>query len=68
MISISNADRDKVVEILQAYASLIKENGMRTIKQTNARSMALRLAKKLGRKHEFPMGSKILRKQRRYLK
>lgn len=50
MISISNADRDKAVEFLQAYAALIKEHGMRTSRQINTRRMALNLAKKMRRK------------------
>lgn len=57
MISISNADRDKAVEFLRAYASLLKEHGMRTTKQINARRMALNLAKKLERKQTFPVQS-----------
>lgn len=50
MISISNADRDKAVELIRAYASMLQERGMRTTKQVNYRRMALNLAKKLERK------------------
>lgn len=50
MISISNADRDKAVELLRAYADLIKQHGMRTSRQFNTRRMALNLAKKIARK------------------
>lgn len=57
MISISNADRDKVVEFMRAYASLMQERGMRTAKQINARRMALNLANKMERKPTIPMPS-----------
>lgn len=50
MISISNADRDKAVEFLKAYAALLKEGKMRTLKTLNQQRMALILAKKLERK------------------
>lgn len=50
MISISNQDRDKAVEFLKAFASLLREHGMRSTKQMNARRMALNLAAKLERK------------------
>lgn len=50
MISISNADRDKVVEDLREYASLLQERGMRTTTEYNKRRMALNLANKLERK------------------
>lgn len=52
MISISNADRDKAVEFLRAYASHLQGRGMRTTKLINARRMALNLANKLERKKE----------------
>ena len=57
MISISNADRDKAVEFLRAYASLLKGHGMRTTKQINARRMALNLANKMERKPTLPVQS-----------
>ena len=50
MISISNQDRDKTVEFLKAFASLLREHGMQSTKQMNARRMALNLAAKLERK------------------
>lgn len=50
MISISNADRDKMVEDLREYASLLQERGMRTTTEYNKRRMALNLANKLERK------------------
>ena len=50
MISISNQDRDKAVEFLKAFASLLREHGMQSTKQMNARRMALNLAAKLERK------------------
>lgn len=50
MISISNADRDKAIDFLKAYASLLQENGVCTTKTLNERRMALNLAKKLSRK------------------
>lgn len=55
MISISNADRDKAVEFLRAYASTLQERRMNTTKQINARRMALRLAAKLERKPTVSM-------------
>lgn len=57
MISISNADRDKAVEFLRAYASLLQEHGMRSTKQINARRMALNLANKMERKPTLPVQS-----------
>lgn len=57
MISISNADRDKAVELIRAYASMLQERGMRTTKQVNYRRMALNLAKKLERKPTLPVQS-----------
>lgn len=50
MISISNADRDKIVEDLREYASLLQERGMRTATEYNKRRLALNLANKLERK------------------
>lgn len=50
MISISNADRDKAVEFLKAYATLLKEGRTRTLKTLNQQRMAMLLAKKLERK------------------
>lgn len=50
MISISNADRDKAVEFLKAYAALLKEGKTRTLRTLNQQRMALILAKKLERK------------------
>ena len=49
MISISNQDRDKTVEFLKAFASLLREHGMQSTKQMNARRMALNPAAKLER-------------------
>lgn len=63
MISISNADRDKMVEFLRAYASDLQEHGMHTLKQINARRMALILAKKLERKQPLPVESRPDKKQ-----
>jgi hypothetical protein len=50
MISISNADRDKAVEYLKAYAVAMEERGIRSNKEYNKKRMALNLAKKLERK------------------
>lgn len=50
MVNISNADRDKVVEYLRAYAALIRERGMKSTKEYNQQRMASILAKKLERK------------------
>lgn len=50
MISIANADRDKAVEFLRSYASLLQEHGMHTTREVNARRMALKLANKIERK------------------
>lgn len=61
MISISNADRDKAVEFLRAYASILQECGMRTTKQENARRMVLNLAKKMERKQPFTVQSETKR-------
>lgn len=68
MISISNADRDKAVEFLREYASLLQEHGMRSTKQINARRMALNLAKKLERKQTLPVESKPDKKQKQHEK
>lgn len=57
MISISNSDRDKAVEFLRAYASILQESGMRTTKQENARRLVLNLAKKMERKQPFTVQS-----------
>ena len=57
MISISNQDRDKAVEFLKAFASLLREHGMQSTKQMNARRMALNLAVKLKRKLPVPAQS-----------
>lgn len=65
MISISNADRDKVVEYLRAYASNLQTQGMHTTKQFNERRMALNLANKLERKKPLPVESMPQRKQTR---
>lgn len=64
MIGISNADRDKAVEFIRAYASMLQERGMRTTTQFNARRMALNLAKKLERKQMLPVVSKPDKKQK----
>lgn len=50
MVNISNADRDKAVEFLRAYAALLQQHGCHTCKEFNARRMANILAKKLERK------------------
>lgn len=50
MISISNADRDKAVEFLRAYAAMLKEGKTQTLKTLNQQRVALLLAKKLERK------------------
>lgn len=65
MISISNADRDKAVEFLRAYASMLQEKGVRTTKLLNERRMALNLANKLNRKKPSPVDSTPDRKQTR---
>lgn len=63
MISISNADRDKAVEFIRAYASMLPEREMRTTKQVNDRRMALNLAKKLERKPTLPASAMRDKKQ-----
>lgn len=50
MVNISNADRDKIVEFLRAYASLIRGRGMKSTKEYNQQRMACNLAQKLERK------------------
>ena len=64
MISISNQDRDKAVEFLKAFASILKEQGMHSTKEVNARRMALNLAGKLERKRPLQVqperGSKTI--------
>ena len=50
MISISNADRDKAVEYLRAYAEAVRERGTRSTTEYNKTRMALNLAAKLERK------------------
>lgn len=62
MIGNSNADRDKAVEFLRAYASYLQEHGMRTTKLINARRMALNLANKMERKQPLPVESETKRK------
>lgn len=57
MIGISNADRDKAVEFIRAYASMLQECGMHTTTQFNARRMALNLAKN-GAQADAPGGIK----------
>lgn len=57
MISISNQDRDKAVEFLKAFASMLKEQGMHSTKEVNARRMALNLAGKLERKRPLQVQS-----------
>lgn len=64
MIGISNADRDKAVEFIRAYAAKLQECGMRTTMQFNARRMALNLAEKLARKQTLPVASKPDKKQK----
>lgn len=64
MIGISNADRDKAVEFIRAYASMLQECGMHTTTQFNVRRMALNLAKKLERKQTLPVASKPDKKQK----
>lgn len=54
MISISNADRDKAIAFLRAYAFLLQESGMCSTRMANARRMALNLANKLERKSKIP--------------
>lgn len=49
MIAISNADRDKIVELLRLFAKT-KEEGKRTLRGTNQRRIAGNLANKLDRK------------------
>lgn len=50
MISISNADRDKAVEYLRAYADSLDEEARRSTGMYNVRRMARILANKLERK------------------
>lgn len=50
MVSISNADRDKIATILRNYVALLQQAGVRTAKQMNARREAFNLARKLKRK------------------
>ena len=50
MIYISNADRDKAVEYIKAYTTLLQKHGITTTSDINARRLALNLAKKLERK------------------
>lgn len=52
MVNISNADRDKAVELLRAYAALLQQHGCRSTKDFNARRVASILAKKLERKEK----------------
>ncbi len=50
MICISNADRDKVVEYLRAYACILQRQGTHSTRTVNVRRMTLNLANKLERK------------------
>lgn len=47
MIAISNADRDKIVEFLRAYAVQLGKKETHHTPTVNARRMALRLARRL---------------------
>lgn len=50
MIRISNTDRDKTVEFLKAYASMLKLQGYTTTREANTARIAQNLANKLERK------------------
>lgn len=63
MINISNADRNKVVEFLRAYASMLQEQGMRSTTLYNKRRLALNLAKKLDSKKPFAVETRPDRKR-----
>lgn len=57
MIRISNADRDKAVEYIEAYADSLTEAESTSTRMYNVRRMAQNLAKKLGRKK--PEGAQL---------
>lgn len=50
MICLSNADRDKIAELLRSHAALLRSKEMRTNRNVNESRIALLLAKKLERK------------------
>lgn len=63
MISISNADRDKTVEYLRAYAALLQGDSERTVREINTRRMALNLAGRLERKPKLTTLSGPIKRQ-----
>ena len=50
MVSISNRDRDKAVEYLRAYADSLTASARDSVRLSNIRHMARRLADRLERK------------------
>ena len=58
MISISNADRDKIVEFLRMLAAELQERPTQSLRRRNARRTALLLASKLEIKKSFPKPGK----------
>ena len=58
MISISNADRDKIVEFLRMLAAELQERPTQSLRRRNARRTALLLASKLETRKTFPKPGK----------
>lgn len=58
MISISNADRDQIVEYLRMLAAELQERPTQSLRRRNARRLALLLANKLEAKKTFPKPGK----------
>ncbi|MCF0187919.1 MAG: hypothetical protein HUK04_00270 [Bacteroidaceae bacterium] len=65
MISISNADRDKAVEYIRAYADSLAEAAQSSTRMYNVRRMARHLADKLDRKQPESAQAKPSQEQRR---
>ena len=62
MISISNADRAKAVELLRAYAALGRELDACDNKERNRQRIALLRARKLERKDAGDKGQRLAEK------
>ena len=58
MISISNADRNKIVEFLRMLAAELQERPTQSLRRRNARRPALLLASKLETRKAFPKPGK----------
>ncbi len=67
MIIISNTDRDRAVEYIRAYVSMLDKRGTLPVRLCNKRRMARKLAMKLEGRKPFPSkpdGRRICRERR----